>query len=97
MKTVNPFYKSARWQKKRAAVMRRDQYECRECRRYGRVTPATMVHHVKPFEDYPELKLSSNNLISLCNSCHGTFHDRNTNELTTKGIEWIQRIEKIKN
>ncbi|ALY08033.1 putative HNH endonuclease [Exiguobacterium phage vB_EauS-123] len=87
------FYKSDRWKKKRLAILRRDDYECRECRRYGRVTAATMVHHIKPFEFYPELKLETNNLVSLCNSCHGTLHDRVTNELTEKGREWVKRSE----
>ena len=97
MKVPNPFYKSRQWERKRAAVMRRDGYMCRECVRYGKSTAATMVHHVKPFEHYPELKLDSNNLISLCNKCHGTMHDRQTNELTDNGKAWIERIERKNN
>jgi len=33
------------------------------------------AHHKKPFNDYPELELDPNNLITLCNArrCHITF------------------------
>lgn len=94
MKINNSFYLSSRWKRKRELVLRRDQYECQECRRFGRVRAATMVHHVKPFEHYPELKLDMNNLISLCNSCHGTMHDRLTDELTDTGLQWVERMKR---
>lgn len=95
MKVANLFYKSKQWERKRENVLKRDRYECRECKRYGKVTGAQMVHHVKPFEQYPELKLENNNLISLCNKCHGSMHDRTTNELTDKGRQWIERTERV--
>ena len=28
------------------------------------------VHHIKKLAEYPELKYDSNNLMSLCKSCH---------------------------
>lgn len=89
------FYKTDKWKKKRAAVLRRDIYQCRECVRYGKVTAATMVHHVNPLELYPERKLDSSNLISLCNQCHNEMHIRGSHELTDKGKEWVKRIEKV--
>jgi len=86
------FYKSKKWKTKRQSILRRDEYLCRECKRYGKTTPATTVHHILPLEQRPDLKLNSQNLISLCNECHNQMHDRNTNELTEKGKQWVERI-----
>lgn len=88
-------YKDKRWKKKRAIILKRDEYLCRECKRYGKTTEATTVHHVKPAGDYPELRYDSNNLYSCCSSCHDSFHDRNTNELTDKGLKLVERIYKL--
>lgn len=88
-------YKDTKWIKKRAKILRRDSYECRECKRYGKTTEATIVHHIKPADDYLELRYDSNNLYSCCNSCHNSFHDRNTNRLTVKGIELVDRMNRI--
>lgn len=90
-KEVNPFYRSTKWRTKRERILRRDEYICRHCKRYGKTTPANTVHHIYPFEDYPEYKLNSDNLISLCAGCHGKMHDRLTNELTEAGELWKTR------
>lgn len=68
------FYDSVAWAHKRAAILRRDRYLCRECARYGRRTPATVVHHIQHYEDHPELGLRDDNLISLCAGCHNKLH-----------------------
>jgi 5-methylcytosine-specific restriction protein A len=88
------FYKTSKWKKKRENVLRRDEYLCRQCKRYGKNTQATTVHHVQQLETHPELRLDSNNLLSVCHICHNTFHDRVTNELTSKGIEWVERVSR---
>ena len=91
------FYKTTKWIKKRENVLRRDEYLCRECKRYGKTTLANTVHHVYPLEHYPQHRLNSDNLISVCSSCHNTFHDRDTHELTEKGKQWMERLKtKIK-
>ena len=84
-------YKTSRWKKKRERILKRDNYECRECRRYGKTTQANTVHHIKPVEHYPELMYISKNLISLCGSCHNEMHDRITDELTAKGLALLER------
>ncbi|WP_072328594.1 MULTISPECIES: HNH endonuclease [unclassified Paenibacillus] len=82
------FYKSRRWGKKREKILRRDEYRCRECTRYGKSVPATTVHHCNPLEHAPELALASWNLVSMCGSCHDSLHDRKTNVLTEAGERW---------
>jgi len=34
------------------------------------------VHHIKPFDLYPELRCDPNNLILLCAKCHYAEHKR---------------------
>lgn len=67
-------YTCAKWKKKRREILRRDGYQCRECRRYGRVREATEVHHIKHADEYPELAYKSQNLVSLCHACHNKMH-----------------------
>jgi 5-methylcytosine-specific restriction enzyme A len=68
------FYNSAAWRKCRELVLLRDNYFCQECLREGQVISADMVHHIKSFEDYPELALDIDNLVSLCYPCHNKEH-----------------------
>lgn len=90
------FYKSRRWERKRGVILRRDNYECRECRRYGRTTQANTVHHVHPLEQRPDLALDDRNLISLCETCHNAMHDRHTGELTALGRQWAERVGELR-
>lgn len=90
--TNETFYKTKSWRRKRESILRRDEYLCRECKRYGKTTQATTVHHIYPLEDYPGHRLTGDNLLSVCDKCHNTFHDRVTNELTDKGMRWMERI-----
>ena len=67
-------YNCARWKRKRAWIFKRDGYMCCRCRRYGKKTPATVVHHKKHVDEYPELAYEDDNLESLCNACHNKAH-----------------------
>ena len=86
-------HKTKAWTKKSLNIRRRDLYLCQECKRYGRVTEAQMVHHIFPAEIYPELFYNDNNLISLCNSCHELMHNRADGTLTAKGLYWQRKVE----
>lgn len=68
------FYKSKAWKRKRERILKRDGYMCQHCKRYGRMRQAVTVHHIKSYEDHPELGLVDDNLISLCNACHNKQH-----------------------
>lgn len=92
-KTTNSFHKQPKWIRKREVILRRDQYMCRHCKRYGKTTQAEMVHHIYPVEDYPHLGLVNENLISLCNKCHEKMHNRIAGELTKVGKGWQARIK----
>lgn len=68
------FYRTQKWKNKRERILRRDGYLCRECKRYGKLVPATEVHHVKHADEYPELIWEDSNLVSLCKACHNAKH-----------------------
>lgn len=93
-KKVNPFYKSKRWLQTRERILRRDNYQCQESKKYGRMIPAETVHHIFPLEEWPEYSLASWNLISLSFKEHNAMHDRSTNTLTDKGEELRRRTAK---
>lgn len=85
-------YKSKRWKTLRARILRRDGYQCRECRRYGKAVQADTVHHVYPASLYPELCWATWNLVSLCSTCHNAMHDRSGERLTDAGLAWCRRV-----
>lgn len=58
---------------------------CQASKRYGRTEPATTVHHIFPYEHYPELAYEDWNLISLSHKMHNAMHDRESHELTALG------------
>ena len=74
------FENSAAWRSRREDALRRDKYQCVECRRYGRRTPdglpvpAELVHHIVPLEVDWNKRLALDNLQSLCRQCHNKKH-----------------------
>ena len=91
MKQADQYYKTARWSRLRAAVLRRDGYLCQVSRRYGKRTEATTVPHGFPREEFPEYQWEPWNLISLAGDVHDEMHDRVTGALTEKGAELLRR------
>lgn len=87
----DPFYKSSKWLSLRESILRRDKYLCQMSKRYGKFLQAEIVHHVFPRDEFPEYEYDPWNLISLTIAEHNRLHDRNTNELTERGIELLRR------
>ncbi|MDX8291429.1 HNH endonuclease [Metabacillus indicus] len=85
------FYKSALWKEKRKKILKRDEFLCQECKKYGKTTEATTVHHINPLLEKPEFRLTNWNLISFCTHCHDKMHDRVTDKLTELGEWWRDR------
>ena len=88
------FYKSPRWLSKRDSILRRDKYECQNCKRYFKNKEAKTVHHIYFYDDYPKLSLVSWNLISLCNECHNKMHNRFDDTPTKLGISLQEKKKK---
>lgn len=70
----NNYYHHKKHLEWREKVLRRDKYLCQECKRYGKKVQATHAHHIKPVEEYPELRYVVANGISLCLSHHNEKH-----------------------
>lgn len=84
-------YHTKRWIKKRESILRRDGYRCQESKRYGKNIQATTVHHIFPYEYFPEYAWCDWNLISLSDKMHNAMHDRDTHRLSDKGKELLIR------
>lgn len=82
------FYGSDEWETLRLKALERDNYECQECKREGRVHVDSKkvegerksielnVHHKYEIEHYPKLALVIDNLETLCLNCHNKAHGR---------------------
>jgi 5-methylcytosine-specific restriction enzyme A len=67
------FYDSVAFRNCRQIKLCKDPW-CEKCLKRDVYTPANIVHHVKPIEDYPELRLDIDNMESNCASCHSRWH-----------------------
>lgn len=87
----DPWYESSKWRRIRLSALRRDKYQDQEAKRFGKIKPADVVHHIFPKNEYPQYAYCLWNLISVSRTTHNTFHDRETDELTEKGMELLRR------
>ena len=46
------------WKTLKESVLKKNHYECSECKKEGRVVKADTVHHVMKVREYPRLALS---------------------------------------
>lgn len=91
---TDPFYTSGAWLRIRDLALRRDHGYCVWCRLAGRTArdahgrrvpvPATLVHHIIPRSERPDLELTLDNLVSLCARCHDEAHPEKRAGLTQK-------------
>lgn len=76
----NQFYWSSDWRKMRNYIRKRDNQECQECKRNGRVTTYAdsrlIVDHIIELEIRPDLRLKPSNLEVKCFDCHERKHGR---------------------
>lgn len=77
-------YKTKHWQQLRQQVLNH-QPLCVACLKAKRITPATVVDHIKPHKGDEKLFYDMNNLQPLCKSCH----DRKT---AKEDGRWKRRV-----
>jgi hypothetical protein len=65
----------------REAVFARDNWTCQKCGKRGEDLQA---HHILNFADFPELRTSIENGITLCKNCHDRFHKIYSKKNNTK-------------
>lgn len=66
---IRSSYKYQAW---RRDVLVRDQFTCQRC---GHKLTQIVVHHIKEFDDYPELRFDFDNGKTLCRACHCKIHN----------------------
>lgn len=80
------FYNSREWRKLSKKVIKNGNFECAECKKMGKVTPAVLTHHINELKNRPDLAYSLTytddkgverpQLIPLCHDCHERLHKR---------------------
>lgn len=74
-KEMKDFYHSTAWIKLRALKIKMNPL-CEECYKHGRLKEAVIVDHILPAKEYPNKRLSIDNLQSLCAACHNKKHGK---------------------
>lgn len=92
-KESDPFYHTAAWKRVRQVALQRDGGMCQDCMdrmRTGvgiRPNRATLVHHVIPRSERPDLELDPDNLRALCAECHEREHPEKRSKPKRKKAE----------
>lgn len=61
----------------RNAVLERDKYICQECgRQCKKYEKGLAAHHIKPYAEFPNLRLEVSNGKTLCRQCHMKLHGK---------------------
>lgn len=64
-------YGRSDWNRLKKEIYKRDNYTCQICENKNDTLHA---HHKLDWEKYPELAFNKENIITLCNKCHGKVH-----------------------
>lgn len=73
------YYNTRQWKNLRSYYIKRNPV-CEKCLEQDIITPATEVHHIKPFmsgtteEERYTLLTDEDNLIAVCHNCHMRLH-----------------------
>ena len=95
-KESDPFYHSAAWKRLRQVALMRDGGMCQDCMDRMRagvgIKPnrATLVHHIIPRSERPDLELDPDNLRALCTECHEREHPERRSKKKRKTLEKIE-------
>ena len=92
-KKSDPFYHRKEWKRIRKQALQRDGGMCQDCMDRMRIETgfkprrATMVHHIIPRSERPDLELCLENLRSLCDKCHEKRHPEKRSKTRRKAPE----------
>ena len=63
-----------KWLIKAKEIRERDGHRCKRCGGGGNGATKLVVHHIKTWAEFPELRFIDLNLITLCSKCHVLVH-----------------------
>ena len=69
-------YAKSAWKELAKVVLERDKYQCQNCGAKRILKTKLVVHHIKAWSRYPELRFELTNLQTLCVYCHKKKHSR---------------------
>lgn len=75
----------------RKYIVERDNCSCQLCGA-SRQSYRLKVHHIYPFREYEELRMDSENLITLCRDCHTLVHGGRFQSVDSKYQPILQEI-----
>lgn len=83
------FYKDSYWKNLSKTIRERDNNECQECKKEGKLTikqhdKKLDVHHIKELEKFPELAYEESNLETVCVNHHNILDEKNIRGTTKK-------------
>lgn len=64
------------WKELAKTILKRDNYKCKRCGANHNKNNKLVVHHIKQWSKYPELRFEPTNLITICNICHKKIHSK---------------------
>ncbi|HJJ05790.1 MAG TPA: HNH endonuclease [Clostridiaceae bacterium] len=78
------FYSDIDWIKLSAEILERDNFECQECKKEGKLTikqhkKKLDIHHIKELETNPELAYVKSNLETVCVHHHNILDNKKFN------------------
>ena len=73
-KKSQSFYNSPEWKRIKQAVHIRDKGLCTMCLSENKISYAEVVHHIEPLKENYDKRISTDNLICLCNKHHAYVH-----------------------
>ena len=59
------FYARSAWKELAKSILKRDNYKCQKCGVGHLSGNKLIVHHIKPWAKYPELRFEQNNLLTV--------------------------------
>jgi len=65
-------YARSAWKELAKSILKRDNYKCQKCG----VKNKLVVHHIKKWSRYPDLRFTSSNLETVCKKCHKLLHKK---------------------
>lgn len=75
------FYDDSYWKKLSKEILERDNNECQECKKEGKLTikqhkKKLDIHHIKELETNPELAYVKSNLLTVCVHHHNILDEK---------------------